>query len=208
MSESNLLEIIKGLLHRETCSQRGFGTCTRCIESIRAAEISVSKVDMGPFAYGTKAEGEKRLINSQEVDSNGKPAEWFVEENDDFWELYFGFRDGLTHPNKIIKIPKIDNQYAVYFPEKKETEFILTALNNQAAIDRAWQQMTIEESTPKEPEQLWECQTSDKEEGRRHNQCPTCKRWFHDCGSCDNLYIPNTNYCSENCWKSAGSPTK
>lgn len=122
-------------------------------------------------------------------------------EDEDVWELYLG-RTAMTHGLKIMKIVKKDPHHAAYWPDKEQSERIVTALNNQIELDRAWQQM----SAPQAPEQAWEHVTVEKEGDRYHHQCPQCKRWCHRCGSCSYMTAEEEAYCSENCWKAAGSP--
>lgn len=59
---------------------------------------------------------------------------------------------------------------------------------------------------PPPPEQAWEHNTSISQGGRMNNQCAQCKKWAHSCSSCGYMPWEEETYCSENCWKAAGSP--
>ncbi len=59
---------------------------------------------------------------------------------------------------------------------------------------------------PPPPPQAWEHNTKDAREGRFTEQCAHCKKWVHRCSNCSYMDWAEENYCSENCWKAAGSP--
>lgn len=128
------------------------------------------------------------------------------EENDDVWELYLG-RGPMTHGLKVIKIQKRHPDgsslpWAMYWPSKEQSEAIVNGLNSSVSMANAVKWM----NRPRPPEQAWEHNTVEQEGGRYHHQCPSCKRWAHRCSSCSWMSPEEEAYCSENCWKAAGSP--
>lgn len=54
---------------------------------------------------------------------------WWVEEDENVWQLFYGDESGLNHPEQVIKAPKKCKEYAEYWPSKSETRFIVDALN-------------------------------------------------------------------------------
>jgi hypothetical protein len=68
------------------------------------------------------------------------------------------------------------------------------------------QEKTYLPPPPPPPAQEWEHGVRDEQGGRSNYQCPQCKRWAHRCGSCGWMGWAEETYCSENCWKAAGSP--
>ena len=77
---------------------------------------------------------KKKLSKNDIRKSLGADGPWSVEEEiDGCWSLYYG-RGLYSHGIKIIKAPKHDDQMQTYTPTKRQTEFILKALNKAGSL--------------------------------------------------------------------------
>lgn len=59
---------------------------------------------------------------------------------------------------------------------------------------------------PPPPEQAWEHSKRAERSDRYNTMCNGCGEFVHRCGSCSYMDWAEHNFCSENCWKHAGSP--
>jgi hypothetical protein len=73
------------------------------------------------------------------------PGEWFAEDHPNCWELYAKgvqldqnplLGDGYGHPMKIIKAPKVNSNFAEYWPNENDARAIVLAVNHAGEMIR------------------------------------------------------------------------
>lgn len=59
--------------------------------------------------------------------------EWWIEENEDCWQLFYGDKSGMSCPFQVIKALKRNSPMAEYWPTPEQSRFIVDALQDAEA---------------------------------------------------------------------------